>query len=204
MINDNINNDTILVPKAEVQDILFSILHLGLMHQRLIELHEEESRLKKQHKAYLHIREYADEICEEDKKAVASILGKFFHATGPDATEAVTLSGLAAKCDLTSFGAANNNSVGESHQETAFAGSNGNEEDFSEELMLVPVAQLGELLEDLCSMGSVIDGFLEIFDKLMSGDTVSEENLLHILIEAEGVSDEVYEKWGELELSAIQ
>ena len=69
-MNKNINtdtNDTILVPKSEMVKILLGTVRLARMHLRLIDLHEEESRLKKHHKAYLHIREYADQIYEDER-----------------------------------------------------------------------------------------------------------------------------------------
>ena len=70
--NTNSTNEAILVPKSEMINILLGTVQLARMHLRLIDLHEEESRLKKRHQAYLHVRDYADQICEEDKEQVAS------------------------------------------------------------------------------------------------------------------------------------
>ena len=79
-MNKNINNtnEAILVPKSEMINILLGTVQLARMHLRLIDLHEEESRLKKRHQAYLHVRDYADQICEEDKEQVASIIDNIF------------------------------------------------------------------------------------------------------------------------------
>ena len=83
-MNKNINtdtNDTILVPKSVMVKILLGTVRLARMHLRLIDLHEEESRLKKHHKAYLHVREYADQICEEDKQDLSAIINSIFPDT---------------------------------------------------------------------------------------------------------------------------
>ena len=49
-MNKNINtdtNDTILVHKSEMVKILLGTVRLARMHLRLIDLHEEESRLQR-------------------------------------------------------------------------------------------------------------------------------------------------------------
>lgn len=54
------------VMKRDVEELLF-------MQMNLISLYEEESKLKKHHKPYLHVREYADEVCEKNRERCREI-----------------------------------------------------------------------------------------------------------------------------------
>ena len=65
------------IPKAEYDALLMSVAALSEMHLKLIRLHEEETRLKKHHKAYLHIRDLADQVCREHREIVSGILEMF-------------------------------------------------------------------------------------------------------------------------------
>lgn len=61
------------VPEVMLAQMYSDIHELVKMHRKLIALYEEESQLKKSHKAYLHVRDHADEVCRMDKKRVAEI-----------------------------------------------------------------------------------------------------------------------------------
>ena len=50
------------VPEFVVKQIFSDMEHMGKMLQELIDLHQEETKLKKHHKAYLHVREYTDVV----------------------------------------------------------------------------------------------------------------------------------------------
>lgn len=71
------NNEMVSLPAVELSQLIYDMNHLALMHKKLIGLYEEESRLKKHHKAYLHIRDYADKVCADDKKSVAAIQNRY-------------------------------------------------------------------------------------------------------------------------------
>ena len=65
------------IPAAAFTQMFFDVQLLAKMHQDLICMYEQESVLKKHHKAYLHIRDAADEMCRADKEAVALILDHY-------------------------------------------------------------------------------------------------------------------------------
>ena len=69
--------EMVTIPADELAQLIYDMNHLALMHKNLIRLYEEESRLKKHHKAYLHIRDYADKVCADDKKTVAAIQNRY-------------------------------------------------------------------------------------------------------------------------------
>ena len=71
------NKEMVSISADELSQLIYDMNHLALMHKNLIRLYEEESRLKKHHKAYLHIRDYADKVCADDKKTVAAIQNRY-------------------------------------------------------------------------------------------------------------------------------
>lgn len=64
----------VMVPEDKLEQLICAVTSLGELHLKLIGLYEKESRLKKQHKPYLYVREYADEVCREDKVLVNQIV----------------------------------------------------------------------------------------------------------------------------------
>ena len=196
MTKTNNTNDTILVPKAEMIGILLGTITLARMHLRLIDLHEEESRLKKQHRAYLYVREYANQVCEEDKPLVASIIDSIFPGVNlRDPKSVIPVETLAnfgrPECeDCPAYDGCK--AFMDSIPATKAA------EDVSaadERLCLMSAVTFDDMLADLCALGTVVDNLLAAFDTLLGGGTISGEELIHLMIEGEGVSDEVYTKW---------
>lgn len=69
--------ETIEMPKALVVQMFMDVHALAQMHENLIEMYEIESQLKKQHKAYLHVRDKAEKMCKNDKADVNEILDHY-------------------------------------------------------------------------------------------------------------------------------
>lgn len=69
--------ETIEMPKALVAQMFMDVHALAQMHENLIEMYEIESQLKKQHKAYLHVRDKAEKMCKNDKADVSEILDHY-------------------------------------------------------------------------------------------------------------------------------
>ena len=59
---------TIEIPEAELNLMKTVINNLIFMHIRLISFYQTESDLKRHHRAYLHVRDEAENIIEEDIK----------------------------------------------------------------------------------------------------------------------------------------
>ena len=71
--------ETIEMPKALVAQMFMDVHALAQMHENLIEMYEIESQLKKQHKAYLHVRDKAEKMCKNDKADLNEILDHYEH-----------------------------------------------------------------------------------------------------------------------------
>lgn len=69
--------ELIEIPAACVTQLFFDVHCLLGMHEQLIRMYEVESMLKKHHKAYLHIREKADEMCRADKELMSEIIDHY-------------------------------------------------------------------------------------------------------------------------------
>lgn len=69
--------ETIEMPKTLVAQMFMDVHALAQMHENLIEMYEIESQLKKQHKAYLHVRDKAEKMCKNDKADVNEILDHY-------------------------------------------------------------------------------------------------------------------------------
>ena len=201
-MNKNINtttNDTILVPKKEMVKILLGTVRLARMHLRLIDLHEEESRLKKHHKAYLHIREYADQICEEDKQDLSAIIDSIFPDTNlRDPKSVIPIETAAyfdpAFCrDCPAF-----DECKEFMDSAAPVKKDEDAPDYEDDkLVLVPSNTMSEMLDDMCDLGMAVDDLLDIFYTLMDGGDISSDDLMERLLYAEDASEEAYARWGD-------
>ena len=75
----NLVLETVEMPKALVAQMFMDVHALAQMHENLIEMYEIESQLKKQHKAYLHVRERAEKMCKNDKTDLNEILDHYEH-----------------------------------------------------------------------------------------------------------------------------
>ena len=73
-------NGMVQVPEAMVAQMYADIHELVNMHRELISLYEEESDLKKRHRAYLHVRDHAEDLCKADKLRVAEIYKHYANA----------------------------------------------------------------------------------------------------------------------------
>lgn len=88
MKNEFFNNQSgmVQVPEAMLAQMYADIHELVHMHRALIALYEEEAELKRRHRAYLHVRDHADEVCKEDKRRIAEIR-EHYDATEKQAAE---------------------------------------------------------------------------------------------------------------------
>jgi hypothetical protein len=65
------------MPAAVATQVFVDVHRLAEMHRSLIQMYALESALKKQHKAYLHVREQAEAMCALDSFLVDEILDHY-------------------------------------------------------------------------------------------------------------------------------
>lgn len=61
------------ISESMLMQMYADIHELVHMHGKLISLYEEEAELKKRHRAYLHVRDHADDVCRVDKRRIEEI-----------------------------------------------------------------------------------------------------------------------------------
>jgi len=82
MIDEKMMIPTVEVPEAELDWLREAVSVLMNMHWDLIRLYAEESYLKKHHRAYLHVRSQAEQVCEEGKEKIRKLMVEMI--LGPD------------------------------------------------------------------------------------------------------------------------
>jgi len=66
-MEQNNKNLFVCMTKEKYEQMVRHEDHLKNMITELIKLHEEETRLKRHHRAYLHVRDYINVVCDADK-----------------------------------------------------------------------------------------------------------------------------------------
>lgn len=66
-MEQNNKNLFVCMTKEKYEQMVRHEDHLKNMIMELIKLHEEETRLKRHHRAYLHVRDYINVVCDADK-----------------------------------------------------------------------------------------------------------------------------------------
>lgn len=79
MTNPNKKNtqakvNTVEIPEAELANLVSCLGKLFSMHNNLIGYYEEESALKKHHRAYLHVRDEAEQVIRNDIEEMGNML----------------------------------------------------------------------------------------------------------------------------------
>ncbi len=69
----------VLVPESMITMLFEDISTLHEMLGKLISMYQQESDLKKHHKAYLHIRDQADELCEVYSACMSAMQKRWFN-----------------------------------------------------------------------------------------------------------------------------
>lgn len=200
-MNKNMNattTDTITIPVEAFEHMFVIMGALSQMHLRLINLYEIESDLKKRHKAYLHIREQAEEICKEDRKTVFAMIESLNPKNFPKVESAMS----AVSQPKNAFdseqcvGCASVDACA-AHDDKQDAGRTDNA------TVLMSTDTLGQMQEDMINLCDLIDRFMDLFACLLSGRPVSEEDLCAVMHEAVDLTDEVIERCDEADMVTV-
>lgn len=177
---------TVEIPEAELAMLRFSVSELAKMHLNLIGLYEKESHLKKHHKAYLHIRDHADQVCIDDKKKVQELLGQLIAETG---------SGDPADEGDHGFdpdwcaGCENYEECSrEAYTEMDFF-------DLPDGMVIMDTETLGAMQDDMLSLTETVDHLVAVYKDLIGGKAISAMHVAQMLKAASEESREVFQRW---------
>ena len=165
------------LPETELFFLTNAVMNLAAMHMDLIRLYEKESHLKKHHKAYLHIRDHADEVCKKDKEKVKNIVDQVLCAPGSEKRDAE------AECQNLCF------------CENCLMPEDGDVFDTPEGIVTMPTESLGIMQDDMLGMAEAIDHIAELVNDVLEGKRVTEEQMRPVIKAATKLSREVFQRW---------
>lgn len=179
----------IMVPEPKLKQIVVSMTRLAEMHLGLIELYEEESRLKKQHKPYLYLREHADQVCEKDKKAVESILHavmdfdemaeeKTNQEPDPEECGDCTRRGDCEKYFMDNF-------------------------NLPGELVLMSTDTLGTMQDDMLQLTDTLDYMVALLRSGVTGIPIRKADAEEAVKKGAALSEEVFKRWDDADIIAL-
>lgn len=184
------------IPAPILTQLFFDVHYLADMHQNLIGMYERESALKKHHKAYLHVREEADAMCNQDKVRVQTILdhyenpGKHF--------EKAILFHEALMQDSNPFRKRGKHEKPEEEKKLdAFALPDG--------MVMMSTGTLGVMQDDMLALATVVDQ-LVAFIKAVYDNRACEytyDDFSKLMSDAVSLSQDVFKRWDDADLAEL-
>lgn len=182
------------IPAPVLTQLFFDVHYLADMHKNLICMYEKESELKKHHKAYLHVREEADAMCDQDKARVQTILdhyenpGKHF--------EKAVLFHEALMQDSDPFRKRGKHERPKEEQELdVFALPDG--------MVMMSTGTLGVMQDDMLALTMVVDHLVQLFKDIDEGGGYDRRAAGKLVVEAVGLSQDVFKRWDEADLAEL-
>lgn len=189
--------EMISIPAQVFIQMYSDVRNLADMHQRLIRMYEEESALKKHHKAYLHVREQADEMCLKDKIRVKDILNHY-EQEEEDAAESAPLA--AAPAAPNPFRKRGKHEKPEKEEER-----DGSLDAFSlpEGMVVMTTDTLGVMQDDMIALTMAVEHLAELFQDIDEGGGYDRRTAGKLVSEAYGLSQDVFKRWDEADLAEL-
>lgn len=184
---------TVEIPEAELSLLRFSVAALAEMHLNLIGLYEKESHLKKHHKAYLHVRDHADQVCAEDKEKVEALLRQLLDDASEEGDEADR--GFdpdwCAGC--------------ENYEECSKEADTEEMDvfDLPEGMVIMDTGTLGVMQDDMLALTETVDHLVAVYRDMIAGQGVDAKTMFSMLKAASAQSQEVFKRWDEAEMAEL-
>lgn len=153
---------------------------LNMLYE-LIFMHQKESELKKKHKAYLHVREGMDRMCEKDLEMIGEILGHFNSRPdlGSTAEEEVGISYAAAD-------------GGRIEPDAEGSTGYGSTAPYKGGMMLVPTETISSMMDDILLMAESRSRLSDFLSHIISGNPFHRADVYALLALEEEVDEQVY------------
>ena len=183
------------VPASVLEQLGKDLASLGAMLEILIDLHEKESQLKKHHRKYLHVREYADQSCIRFKSNLREIAARW-------EDKKVTCEDMGCK-----------NPTNDPYVEDVLNG-NVEEEEIAEHqeedvvefsklpkgMVLMTSDSLGVMHDDVICLTEGLDVMVALLKAVMAGCPIKKEDVEEVVNMTSDMSEEVFRRWEEAEM----
>lgn len=194
--------DLIEIPAVVYTQLFYDVQILAQMHQNLICMYETESELKKQHKAYLHVREEADEMCRFDKRAVHMILDHYRNPEKYLNQVICFYNTLQERQKMRNDKPIENPGKSE--------GDCGKESEKKEmdvfnlphDMVMMSIGTLGVMQDDMLALTTAVDTLVEAFGKIEEGDGNHTE-MHRLAVSAAELARDVFNRWDDAELNEL-
>lgn len=172
------------VPEFVLRRMLEDMSDLAGMLQELIHLHLEETRLKKHHKPYLHIREYADIVCMNYERKLDVIVKKWSNAK-------ISCEDLGCSC------AAPEKTEGEKPSNKT---ENSASVEKTEGMVMMSEKTAAGMLDDLLVLAETIDTLTTALKLIISGQLIPDEQMAKMLFHVELLANGITSRWEDAQL----
>ncbi len=177
------------VPDAVLGQMMDDLNSMGGMLGELIGLYEKESRLKKHHRAYLHVREYADKACKNYNEKMKEIAAHW-------KDQKVTCEDMGCK-----------NPTDDPYVEDELKERvpNGTVEDvdvskYPKGMVLMTVDSLGVMHDDVICLTEGLDTMVALLKAIIAGCPISKPEMEAVLHMTSNMSEEIFQRWEEAEI----
>lgn len=216
------NTINVSVPLTDVNKYFSHMNHLLKAHFELVRLIEVENKLKKHHRAYLHVRERIDQLIRETSPRIAEIaadvtavMDRSFMVEIPEEImsdcDCDNCPCCECDCDCMACEEAPCNSKEDADEEYPFAEANEfdnsgtvmiSKRDFDS--MLDDVLTLAELVELVTEMRTRDMEFIQKHSHYFPAFAAYERNRLRMYKEANAEADAILERWDDAEFGEVR
>ncbi|MCD8379170.1 MAG: hypothetical protein LUC95_02340 [Lachnospiraceae bacterium] len=208
--------------QALIDHLCDDVSELVQMHYALILLYREESYLKKHHKAYLHVRDKADEACKRDVSRMVVLMHNTLEmmAAVKEAEETAEAVGQAALDQESADDVKKNVKIEMPdelscndcpyQEECGNAGMKHGETDGKLDVFALPEGRvymstktLGVMQDDMLALTEGIDQLVSIFRALMRGQSVPDKIVQDAVEANAGLSEDVFSRWDNADLISL-
>lgn len=183
------------VPATVLEQLCDDMESLGGMLGELVGLYEKESRLKKHHRAYLHVREYADKACVRYKEKMKEISNHWLD-------QKITCEDMGCK-NPTNDPYVEDVLNGKVRTEEATEPSAEEAVEFSKlpkGMVLMTSDSLGVMHDDVICLTEGLDTMVALFKAVMAGCPMSKQDMESVLNMTSAMSEEIFNRWEEAEM----
>ena len=183
------------VPAVVLEQLCDDVEALGGMLGELVCLYEKESLLKKHHRAYLHVREFADKACIRYKERMKEISNHWID-------QKITCEDMGCKNPTNDpyvedvlNGRAEKEEIAEYQEEDAVEFSK-----LPKGMVLMTSDSLGVMHDDMICLTEGLDVMVTLFKAVLAGCPMKREDVESVLNMTSAMSEEVFKRWEEAEM----
>ena len=183
------------VPAAVLEQLGKDMICLGGMLETLIDLHEKESLLKKHHRKYLHVREFADQACIRFKSNLRGITERW-------EDKKVTCEDMGCKNSTNDPYVEDilNENVAEEEAAKLPAEESVEFSKLPKGMVLMTSDSLGVMHDDVICLTEGLDVMVALLRAVMAGCPMKKEDVESVVNMTSAMSEEVFKRWEEAEM----